>query len=116
METAAAAAPEAPAISTVLALVVVAATPKINPKMETVPSSMPNTIVPAELMIERRICCHVEPIVMMFAPSPRCGHARIYRDIGPRSKAKCDERCPTPAHAPDGLRRRGPRAPRYTAF
>jgi hypothetical protein len=77
METAAAAAPEAPAINTVLVLVVVAATPNINPKMETVPSSMPNTIVPAELTIERCSRCHVEPVVMIFAPSPRCGTPEI---------------------------------------
>jgi hypothetical protein len=35
-------------------LVVVAATPKINPKMDTVPSSMPNTTVPADLTSEAR--------------------------------------------------------------
>lgn len=68
METAAAAAPEAPAISTVFVLVVVAATPKIKPKMETVPSSMPKTIVPAELTTELRRRCKVEPIFISFAP------------------------------------------------
>jgi hypothetical protein len=60
IETAAAIAPEAPAISTVLVSLVVAATPKIRPKMETVPSSIPKTIVPAELMNELRIRCRIE--------------------------------------------------------
>src|SRR3954454_5886203 len=52
MDTAAAAAPDAPAISTTLLLDVVAATPKTRPKMDTVPSSIPNTIVPADLLSE----------------------------------------------------------------
>ena len=52
METAAAAAPEAPATSTVALLDVVAATPKISPKIETVPSIIPKTMVPAEAISE----------------------------------------------------------------
>src|SRR6266566_4400728 len=65
METAAAAAPEAPAMSTVALLDVVAATPKIRPKIETVPSSIPNTMVPAELISERRSRCKVDAIVIV---------------------------------------------------
>src|SRR5271156_936986 len=65
METAAATAPEAPAISTVLASVEVAAPPKIRPKMETVPSSMPKTTVPAEWPNELRSRCKIEPSVML---------------------------------------------------
>jgi hypothetical protein len=42
---------------------VVAATPKISPKIETVPSSMPNTMVPAESANERRRRCRVVAIV-----------------------------------------------------
>lgn len=52
-------------MSTVLALVVVAATPKIRPKMETVPSSIPNTMVPAEFRKEARSRCNVEAIVIV---------------------------------------------------
>lgn len=68
METAAAAAPEAPAIRTVFGSVVVAATPKIRPKMETVPSSMPKTIVPAELTNEVRNRCRTEPSSIGLPP------------------------------------------------
>ena len=69
MDTAAAAAPEAPAIRTVFVLLVVAATPKIKPKMETVPSSMPKTIVPAELAIETRRRRKIEPVSISFTPN-----------------------------------------------
>jgi hypothetical protein len=65
METAAAAAPEAPAMSTVALFDVVAATPKIRPKIETVPSSIPNTMVPAELISELRSRCKVDAIVIV---------------------------------------------------
>src|SRR5215813_11334244 len=106
METAAAAAPEAPAISTVLVLVVVAATPKIRPKMETVPSSMPNTIVPAELMIERCNRCHVEPCVMMFAPSPRYGYAPTLSGHRPQIKATSRRPAPALAGAPVRVERK----------
>jgi hypothetical protein len=57
--------PEAPAISTALVLVVVAATPKIRPKIETVPSSIPKTTVPAELSSELRSRCKVEAMVIV---------------------------------------------------
>jgi hypothetical protein len=65
IETAAATAPEAPAISTALVLVIVAATPKIRPKIETVPSSMPKTTVPAELSSELRSRYKVEATVIV---------------------------------------------------
>src|SRR5215469_8624023 len=68
METAAAIAPEAPAISTVLVSLVVAATPKIKPKMETVPSSIPKTIVPAELVNELRNRCRIKLIFIRSHP------------------------------------------------
>src|SRR5262249_55267291 len=69
METAAATAPVAPAISTVLVSVVVAATPKIKPKMETVPSSIPKTMVPAEFLNELRSRCNIEPNFIREPPS-----------------------------------------------
>jgi hypothetical protein len=65
METAAAAAPDAPAMSVAALFVVVAATPKIRPKMETVPSSIPKTMVPAELTSERRSRCKVDAIAIV---------------------------------------------------
>src|SRR5271163_429058 len=68
MDTAAATAPVAPAIRTVFVLSVVAATPKIKPKMETVPSSMPKTMVPAELTIEPRRRCKIEPVFIFVHP------------------------------------------------
>lgn len=41
------------------------ATPKIKPKIETVPSSIPNTMVPAELTSEVRRRCQVAAIVIV---------------------------------------------------
>jgi hypothetical protein len=41
--------------------VVVAATPKIKPKMETVPSSIPKTMVPAEFLNELRSRAKIDP-------------------------------------------------------
>lgn len=85
METAAAAAPEAPAIRTVLVSVVVAATPKIRPKIETVPSSIPKTTVPAELTNELRSRCAVEAsvIIRVFLRRSRCGRGlrRLVLDL-----------------------------------
>ena len=80
METAAAAAPEAPAMSTVALLEVVAATPKIRPKMETVPSSIPNTMVPAELLSELRSRCKVDAIVIV-RPFRKGWKARPFRRL-----------------------------------
>src|ERR1700733_10798424 len=77
MDTAAAAAPEAPAIRTVFVLVVVAATPKIKPKMETVPSSIPKTIVPAELANEIRRRCKIEPIFILVTPNREVPATRL---------------------------------------
>jgi hypothetical protein len=42
--------------------VVVAATPKIKPKMETVPSSIPKTMVPAEFLNELRSRSKIDPV------------------------------------------------------
>jgi hypothetical protein len=55
IDTAAAITPVPPASSTACESGAAAATPKTRPKMETVPSSMPNTIEPAEPVNERRI-------------------------------------------------------------
>ena len=49
-------------------LLVVAATPKIRPKMETVPFSIPNTTVPAELASELRSRRNVATIVIVGGP------------------------------------------------
>ena len=56
IDTAAATAPVAPASSTAWESGAEKATPKTRPKIETVPSSMPNTIEPTEATKERRIC------------------------------------------------------------
>jgi hypothetical protein len=51
-----------------------AATPKINPKMDTVPSSMPNTMVPADLTNEARKRWKIDVMAVFLrtvAPSPR---------------------------------------------
>jgi hypothetical protein len=55
IDTAAATAPVPPASSTTRESGAAAATPKTSPKMETVPSSMPNTMEPTESVNERRI-------------------------------------------------------------
>src|SRR5262249_44474378 len=68
METAAATAPVAPAISTVLVSVVVAATRNIKPKMETVPTSIPKTMVPAEFLNELRSRSKIDPVFHPRAP------------------------------------------------
>ncbi len=65
METAAAKAPDAPAISTVLLSLVVAATPSTRPKIETVPSSMPKTISPA---LAAKDCFSLFAIEDVFKP------------------------------------------------
>jgi hypothetical protein len=51
-------------------LVVVAATPKINPKMDTVPSSMPNTTVPADLTQPLERCSKCHPCFLAAAAPP----------------------------------------------
>jgi hypothetical protein len=50
---------------------VVATTPKIKPKMETVPSSMPNTTVPTDLTSETCSRCIVEAKNVIVVPQPR---------------------------------------------
>jgi len=55
IDTAAATAPVAPASSTACESGAAAATPKTRPKIDTVPSSMPNTMEPTEATKERRI-------------------------------------------------------------
>jgi len=54
IDTAAATAPVPPASSTARESGAEAATPKTRPKIETVPSSMPNTIEPTESRNERQ--------------------------------------------------------------
>jgi hypothetical protein len=48
-------------------LEVVAATPNTSPKIETVPSSMPNTMVPADAISERFTCANMAAIVIADA-------------------------------------------------
>ena len=52
-----------------------AATPKIKPKIETVPSSIPNTMVPAELTSEVRRRCQVAAIVTVGSLKTGACHA-----------------------------------------
>ena len=54
IDTAAAIAPVMPATSTIRLSLVLAATPNTRPKIETVPSSMPNTMSPNDALNERR--------------------------------------------------------------
>jgi hypothetical protein len=58
-------------MTTAAVLDVVAATPKIRPKIDTVPSSIPNTMVPAELTSELRRRCQVAAMVIIDPPVPR---------------------------------------------
>jgi hypothetical protein len=67
IETAAAMAPVAPASKTIELLVVLLATPKTSPKIETVPSYMPKTISPMELVKDFPMRCQSElPAVLCF--------------------------------------------------
>ena len=88
IETAAATAPEAPAMTTAAVLDVVAATPKIRPKIDTVPSSIPNTMVPAELTSELRRRCQVAAMVIV---GPLC-HASAARALLDEIKGTTGER------------------------
>src|ERR1700722_8582632 len=89
-------------MSTVAVLEVVAATPKIKPKIETVPSIIPKTMVPAEARSETYRRCGIEAVVITASSLPAM---TWLRPINPRGDYW--SRRASPAASIDDLPRSG---------